>query len=128
MKKITQRRKELKLTQKQVAKELGVRVATISDFETGKTGMNTDTFIKYLNLLDMDITDRNKLYIEEIKYSKKRYDECQKRIDATDRRIDDFIKKLESIEVGCISNFEQQDQINDSVANIFMNLFKNLNK
>jgi transcriptional regulator with XRE-family HTH domain len=98
MKKITQKRKELGLTQKQVAEKLGLRKATISDFETGKTTLNLDNFLKYLRLLNLTTEERINAHEEEANLCDKRYNECQKRIDEIDRKIEVFIKDMSPTE------------------------------
>lgn len=47
------KRKHLKLTQKELAHRLGVRSATISDFETGKTQLYSDTLEKAFEILNI---------------------------------------------------------------------------
>lgn len=53
--KIIKARKEQGLTQKDLAKKVGVRQATISDFERGKTNLNSNTLEKIFEILNINI-------------------------------------------------------------------------
>lgn len=53
---ITERRKSLGLTQKQLAENIGVRNATISDFEKGKRNLGTDKLEAIMRELDLTLS------------------------------------------------------------------------
>ena len=59
---VKQRRNELKITQPQLAEAVGVRIATISDFENGKPKANIgiNTLIGILSVLRIEIQLINK--------------------------------------------------------------------
>jgi transcriptional regulator with XRE-family HTH domain len=64
---IIKARKEQGLTQKDLALKIGVRKATISDFETGKTALGSDILEKIINVLSinvMKILDEKKMQLE----------------------------------------------------------------
>jgi transcriptional regulator with XRE-family HTH domain len=48
-------RKEKNITQAELAEKVGVRVATISDYETGKSSINADVIEKIFKILDVRI-------------------------------------------------------------------------
>lgn len=52
------------LTQEQLSEKLGISLKYISRVETGKSGIKTETLIKYMNILGIT---PNTLYIEFIK-------------------------------------------------------------
>jgi HTH-type transcriptional regulator / antitoxin HipB len=59
---IKERRKKAGMTQKQVSDRVGIRIATISDFENKPESCKLETFFKILAALDLqlDITPRGK--------------------------------------------------------------------
>jgi len=48
-------REFLKITQHELAEKVGVRIATISDFETGKKGINSRTLEKIFDILKINL-------------------------------------------------------------------------
>ena len=48
-------RKEKNITQSELAEKVGIRVATISDYETGKSSVNADTIERIFKVLDIRI-------------------------------------------------------------------------
>lgn len=59
---IKEQRKKAGMTQKQVSQLVGIRVATISDFENKPESCKLETFFKILAALNLqlDVTSRNK--------------------------------------------------------------------
>ena len=57
--KITEFRKQQGLTQTDLAQKVGVRQATISDFENGKYNLRSDLLEKILIVLNLDIVQRS---------------------------------------------------------------------
>lgn len=59
---IKEQRKKAGMTQKQVSDRVGIRIATISDFENKPESCKLETFFKILAALDLqlDITPRGK--------------------------------------------------------------------
>ncbi|PXV66856.1 helix-turn-helix protein [Dysgonomonas alginatilytica] len=53
---LRERREELGMTQKQLAEKIGVREATISDFETGKSTVNSNIIKNILGVLLVSIS------------------------------------------------------------------------
>ena len=87
---LIKRRKELKLTQKQVADQLGVNQITIGRFERGETDLSSETFIQYLHILKLDYSAR----IDAIERELERIDIRMKENDKTIAKIDKLIDKL----------------------------------
>jgi len=56
--KITHYRKEQGLTQKDLSFGVGIRHATLSEFETGKKAMRSDLLEKIMEVLNLDIVQR----------------------------------------------------------------------
>lgn len=54
---LSERRKSLGLTQKEVAEQIGVRNATISDFEKGKRNLGSDKLEQLLSILHLTISE-----------------------------------------------------------------------
>ncbi|MFW9927906.1 MAG: helix-turn-helix domain-containing protein [Candidatus Thorarchaeota archaeon] len=54
---LSERRKSLGLTQKEVAEQIGVRNATISDFEKGKRNLGSDKLEQLLPILQLTISE-----------------------------------------------------------------------
>lgn len=54
---LSERRKSLGLTQKEVAEHIGVRNATISDFEKGKRNLGSDKLEQLLPVLQLTISE-----------------------------------------------------------------------
>ena len=52
---VKQRRNELGITQPELAEAVGVRIATISDFEKGKSNIGINTLIGILGVLRIEI-------------------------------------------------------------------------
>jgi len=52
---ISERRKSLGITQKELAEKIGVRNATISDFENGKYNLGSDKLESILEALNLSI-------------------------------------------------------------------------
>ncbi len=50
------KREELEMSQSELAAQLGVRVATVSDFETGKTAISSNTLDRILEALEINLT------------------------------------------------------------------------
>ncbi|GGD70197.1 helix-turn-helix domain-containing protein [Lacimicrobium alkaliphilum] len=59
---IKEQRKKAGMTQKQVSDRVGIRIATISDFENKPESCKLETFFKILAALDLqlDVTPRGK--------------------------------------------------------------------
>jgi len=66
--KIITARKQQGLTQKDLAEKLGIRQATLSEFESGKRSLRSDTLETIINFLNLDIMQR-KQYTEKEKIS-----------------------------------------------------------
>lgn len=58
---IKQRRKALGITQGELASRLGVRQATISDFERGIMSIRSETLEKIMEILELEIKESNGL-------------------------------------------------------------------
>jgi len=54
---LSERRKSLGLTQKEIAEQIGVRNATISDFEKGKRNLGSDKLEQLLPILRLTISE-----------------------------------------------------------------------
>lgn len=54
---LSERRKSLGLTQKEVAEQIGVRNATISDFEKRKRNLGSDKLEQLLPILQLTISE-----------------------------------------------------------------------
>jgi transcriptional regulator with XRE-family HTH domain len=63
---LIKRRKELKLSQKDVANELNLSVRTISRFEQGESDLKSENFTKLLYILKLDYQSRIEQYDKEL--------------------------------------------------------------
>jgi transcriptional regulator with XRE-family HTH domain len=63
---LIKRRKELKLSQKDVANELNLSVRTISRFEQGESDLKSEVFTKLLYILKLDYQSRIEQYDKEL--------------------------------------------------------------
>lgn len=52
---ISKKRKEKQLTQAALAKKIGIRTATLSDYENGKTAISADTVEKIFKVLNIEL-------------------------------------------------------------------------
>lgn len=57
---IQQKRRELRITQKQLGKKIGVAHSTIACYESGIRGMDLDTFFEICKILSLDPNDIQK--------------------------------------------------------------------
>jgi transcriptional regulator with XRE-family HTH domain len=63
---LIKRRKELKLSQKDVANELNLSVRIISRFEQGESDLKSEVFTKLLYILKLDYQSRIEQYDKEL--------------------------------------------------------------
>ena len=52
---IQERRKAMGISQKDLSEKADIRVATLSDFEKGKSGLNSNTLEKIMEILNLEI-------------------------------------------------------------------------
>lgn len=90
------RRKQLGLTQKEVAEKLEVRQATISDFEKGKHKMSAAIFGKYLDLLMLSPDQVFDAYNSEIRRELKEMDDRIKENARLINNMNVIIKKYDN--------------------------------
>lgn len=55
--KLKEKRKEVNLTQKEIAEQIGIKQNTYSDWETGRTQPNLDYLSKLAHILDTTTDD-----------------------------------------------------------------------
>ena len=55
------KRRELGISQKDLAATLGIRTATLCDFECGRSGINSNTLDQLLPLLSIDLVQRSRV-------------------------------------------------------------------
>ena len=51
---IKQKRREMRMTQEQLGKKVGLSTSTIACYELGIRGMNLDVFFKFCDILHLD--------------------------------------------------------------------------
>ncbi len=55
------KRRELGISQKDLAAALGIRTATLCDFERGRSGINSNTLDQLFPLLSIDLVQRSRV-------------------------------------------------------------------
>ena len=55
------KRREAGISQKDLARLINVRIATISDFENGKSGINSHTLDEMFPILGIDLIQRSRV-------------------------------------------------------------------
>ena len=63
---IKQKRREMRMTQEQLAKKVGISKSTVACYESGIRGMNLDVFFQFCDILHLDPYIIQKLVEENV--------------------------------------------------------------
>lgn len=63
---VAEKRKDLKLTQTELGKSLGMGQAAVSNIETGRALPMLSTFLELITILDLDLTECMEILVEQV--------------------------------------------------------------